>query len=169
MKSKKNRGRKGKFLIKCLENKIQNTIIQVIYRVWCSCPPKSVLNGLRSKTQFIVPDWGDKVDNGKELSYQPVRLHRLAGRYDNLYHNRHYTPVRDYYPLNLAKGHVIIYINPWIMPVFKLFYYVWRYVEESLPHRNSDQAWPQEQSPGNTQGHHWAGTSGSNIYVYFEP
>jgi hypothetical protein len=32
--------------------------------------------------QFLVPDWGDKVDYGKVL-YQLVRLHRLAGRYHN--------------------------------------------------------------------------------------
>jgi hypothetical protein len=29
-----------------------------------------------SKAQFIVPDWGDKVDNGIGLSYRPVRLHK---------------------------------------------------------------------------------------------
>jgi hypothetical protein len=33
--------------------------------------------------QFIVPDWGDKVDYGIGLLYRPVRLHRLAGRYVN--------------------------------------------------------------------------------------
>jgi hypothetical protein len=32
--------------------------------------------------KFIVPDWGDKVDSGMELSYRPARLHRLAGRYE---------------------------------------------------------------------------------------
>jgi hypothetical protein len=34
---------------------------------------------------FIVPGWGDKVDNGIKLSYRPVKLHayRLTGRYDN--------------------------------------------------------------------------------------
>jgi hypothetical protein len=31
--------------------------------------------------KFIVLDGGDKVDIG--LSYRPVRLHRLAGRYNN--------------------------------------------------------------------------------------
>jgi hypothetical protein len=30
--------------------------------------------------KFILPGWGDKVDSG--LSYQPARLHRMAGRYD---------------------------------------------------------------------------------------
>jgi hypothetical protein len=29
------------------------------------------------KAQFIVPDWGDKVDYGIGLSYQPGRLHRV--------------------------------------------------------------------------------------------
>jgi hypothetical protein len=38
---------------------------------------------LESEAQLIVPDWGDKVDYGIGLSYRPVRLHRLAGRYDN--------------------------------------------------------------------------------------
>ncbi len=42
------------------------------------CQPNSFLNGLGSEAQFIVPDWGVKVDNGIELSYQQVRLHRLA-------------------------------------------------------------------------------------------
>ncbi len=32
--------------------------------------------------EFIVPDWGDKVDPGIGLSYGPARLHSLAGRYD---------------------------------------------------------------------------------------
>jgi hypothetical protein len=32
---------------------------------------------------FIVPDWGDRVDSGVGLLYRPDRLHRLAGRYDN--------------------------------------------------------------------------------------
>jgi hypothetical protein len=37
----------------------------------------------RPETQFIVPNWRDKVDYGIGLSYRKVRLHRLAGRYDN--------------------------------------------------------------------------------------
>ncbi len=36
-----------------------------------------------AEAQFIVPDWGDKVDFVLGLSYRPVRLHRLAGRNDN--------------------------------------------------------------------------------------
>ncbi len=36
-----------------------------------------------AEAQFIVHDWGGKVDNGIWLSYRPVRLHRLAGMYDN--------------------------------------------------------------------------------------
>jgi hypothetical protein len=27
--------------------------------------------------KFTVPDWGDKVNSGVGLSYQPARLHRL--------------------------------------------------------------------------------------------
>ncbi len=36
-----------------------------------------------AEAQFIFPDWGDKVDYGIGLSYWPVRLHRLAVRYEN--------------------------------------------------------------------------------------
>jgi hypothetical protein len=36
-----------------------------------------------SVAEFIVPDWGDKVNYAIGLSYRPARLHRLAGRYDN--------------------------------------------------------------------------------------
>jgi hypothetical protein len=36
-----------------------------------------------TEAQFRVPDWGDKVDYGIGLSYRPVWLHRLAGRYDS--------------------------------------------------------------------------------------
>jgi hypothetical protein len=38
---------------------------------------------LSTEAQFIVPDWGDKVDFVTGLSYRPVRLDGLAGRYDN--------------------------------------------------------------------------------------
>jgi hypothetical protein len=38
---------------------------------------------LSSVANFLVPDWGDKVDSGIGLSYGTARLHRLAGRYDN--------------------------------------------------------------------------------------
>ncbi len=37
-----------------------------------------------SEDQFILPYWENKVDYGIVLSYRPVRLHRLAGGYDNL-------------------------------------------------------------------------------------
>jgi hypothetical protein len=33
--------------------------------------------------EFIVADWGDKVNSGTGLFYRPARLQRLAGRYDN--------------------------------------------------------------------------------------
>jgi hypothetical protein len=36
-----------------------------------------------SVAKFIVHDWGDKVYSGIGLSYWPVRLYRLAGRYEN--------------------------------------------------------------------------------------
>ncbi len=44
--------------------------------VFCLLPSFSV-------AEFIVPDWGDKVNSGIRLSYLPAMLHRLAGRYDN--------------------------------------------------------------------------------------
>jgi hypothetical protein len=31
--------------------------------------------------KFIVPEWGDKVESGIGLSYRPVSLCNLAGRY----------------------------------------------------------------------------------------
>ncbi len=37
-----------------------------------------------TEAQFIVPVWGDKMDYSIGMSYWPVRLHRLADRYDNL-------------------------------------------------------------------------------------
>jgi hypothetical protein len=54
--------------------------------------------------EFIVPEWGDKVDYGIGLSYRPARLyilHRLlAGQYDNplpeLTTSPHIPTVRDY-------------------------------------------------------------------------
>ncbi len=36
---------------------------------------------MKSVAKFIVPDRGDKINSGIELS--PGRLHRLAGRFDN--------------------------------------------------------------------------------------
>jgi hypothetical protein len=36
-----------------------------------------------TKAQFIVPDWGGKIDYCIGLSCRPVWLHRLAGQYDN--------------------------------------------------------------------------------------
>ncbi len=36
--------------------------------------------GVNSIAKFVVPDWGDKVDSGTELSYRPPGY---IGRYDN--------------------------------------------------------------------------------------
>jgi hypothetical protein len=44
--------------------------------------------------KFLVPDWGDIVDSGIELSYRPARLHRMAGRYDNPTPQSTISPVR---------------------------------------------------------------------------
>ncbi len=46
--------------------------------------------------KFIVSDWGDKVGSGIGFSYRPARLHRLAGRYDNLGRSQQYLPFRDF-------------------------------------------------------------------------
>ncbi len=49
-----------------------------------------------AEDQFIVPDWGDKVDYGIGLSTGPSGyIHRLAGRYDNPMHSGLYPPKRD--------------------------------------------------------------------------
>jgi hypothetical protein len=58
---------------------------------------KSLSAWLTSEAQFRVPDWGDKVDYGIGMSYRPVRLHWLAGWYDN---HRLLTPS----PLSAAKA-----------------------------------------------------------------
>jgi hypothetical protein len=39
-------------------------------------PPDTVV-------EFIVPEWGDKVDSGIGLTYRSASLCSLAGRYDN--------------------------------------------------------------------------------------
>jgi hypothetical protein len=44
------------------------------------------------ETKFLVPAWGDIVDSVIGLSYRPVRLHRLAGRYDKPYARVDYIP-----------------------------------------------------------------------------
>jgi hypothetical protein len=31
---------------------------------------------LRTEADFIVPDWGDKVDSGLGFSYRPISLHK---------------------------------------------------------------------------------------------
>jgi hypothetical protein len=36
-----------------------------------------------AEAKFLAPYWGDTVDSGKVLSYQPAILCSLAGRYDN--------------------------------------------------------------------------------------
>ena len=48
------------------------------------------------EAQFIVSDWGDKVDYGIVLSYRPVRLHGRRAVTTTLVHSRLYTPVRAY-------------------------------------------------------------------------
>jgi hypothetical protein len=36
-----------------------------------------------TEAKFIVPDWGMKLTVAYRVVVRPVRLHRLAGRYDN--------------------------------------------------------------------------------------
>ncbi len=51
------------------------------------------------EAQFIVPDWGDKVDHGIGLSYRHVRLQKAACQYDNPMQYVWYVdfpPIRDY-------------------------------------------------------------------------
>jgi hypothetical protein len=67
-----------------VENRIVNPF-QTINSENIVIPFKSRLNRgmdpLHVDAQFLVPDWGDKVDYGLGLSYRPASL--LAGRYDN--------------------------------------------------------------------------------------
>ncbi len=62
-----------------------------------------------SEAEFIVPDWGDKVNSGIGLPYRPFRLQRLAGWYD-LWVRQSYARV-NYIPLswtmNLAYVHCL--------------------------------------------------------------
>jgi hypothetical protein len=46
--------------------------------------------------EFIVPNWGDKVNSGIVLSYGAARLHHLAGWYTNPMPESTISPVRDY-------------------------------------------------------------------------
>ncbi len=50
------------------------------FRKGLVCAVKEVA---REGAQFIVSNWGEKVDNDIGLSYRPVRLPRLAGRFHN--------------------------------------------------------------------------------------
>ncbi len=59
---------------------------------YCFCGSIPCWTGSGSEAQFIVPDWGDKVDYVTGLLYGPDRLHRLAGRYDILRRSRLYPP-----------------------------------------------------------------------------
>jgi hypothetical protein len=56
-------------------------------------PKKKKLN---PEAESIVPDWVDKVNFGIGLSYLPVRLQRLAGRYENHLQELTISPIRDY-------------------------------------------------------------------------
>jgi len=60
----------------------------------------------RPVAKFIVPDGGDKVDSGVGLSHRPTRLHRLAGRYENLMARVNYIPQSVTENLDTAVGMV---------------------------------------------------------------
>ncbi len=51
--------------------------------------------------EFIVPDWGDKVNTGIGLSYRPTRLHRLCGPVCQPYAGVDYIPQSG--TMNLAS------------------------------------------------------------------
>ncbi len=61
----------------------------VCYRLFIGSPPHST-----PLAKFIVPDGRDNVNSGIGLSYRHARLHRLAGRYDNLCRSWLSPPVR---------------------------------------------------------------------------
>ncbi len=57
-----------------MQNKVPSKF-KIVYYIW--------LTPWTPETEFIDPDWGDKVNSGIGLSYRPARLHWLADRYDN--------------------------------------------------------------------------------------
>jgi hypothetical protein len=70
--------------VPCIELTRSGKLLTVtLGRVDLNPMPESETLDLPSVAKFIVPDWGDKVNSGKGLSYLPAKLHRLAGRYDN--------------------------------------------------------------------------------------
>ncbi len=67
----------------------------VVFASAVFCPQSTTIH--RPVAKFKVPDWGDKVDTGIGFLYRPVRLQRLAGRYDNpMPKSTIYLPFRDY-------------------------------------------------------------------------
>jgi hypothetical protein len=70
-----------------MEISTQNSLTRrsLSYSVSSSCPA----------AKFIVPDRGDIVDSGIELSYRPARLHGLAGRYENLMPESTFSPSQE--------------------------------------------------------------------------
>jgi hypothetical protein len=62
--------------------------------------------------EFIVPDWGDKVNSGIGLSYRPARLNRLMARYNNhMSELTMYPPVWNYefgLCVKISRGKIVV-------------------------------------------------------------
>ncbi len=61
----------------------QTSLVRYTFTRETACSPGASKHILCTVAKFIVPDRGDKVDSGIELSYLPGRLHRLTGRFHN--------------------------------------------------------------------------------------
>ncbi len=80
----------GLLWVKHFERQNPNYLAVAGWKNFISCrcrlavksPHDSPNTGMCSVAEFIVPDWGNKVNSGIiGLSYRTAMLHRLAGRY----------------------------------------------------------------------------------------
>jgi hypothetical protein len=65
-------------------NILKRSVHMQVHSVSCcshKCTPARLHYWFVAK--FLVPDWGYIVDSGIGLSYNPARLHRMAGLFDN--------------------------------------------------------------------------------------
>jgi hypothetical protein len=70
--------------------------------------------------KFIVPDWEDVVDSVIGLSYRPVRLYSLAGRYNNPNVAVYYIPQSG--TMNLATVNINFLDKPmqWVKALYSV-------------------------------------------------
>jgi hypothetical protein len=60
-----------------------STYLKMTSKIYLRSPNYRTFVTSTTAAEFLVPDWGDKVNSGIGFSYRPAGLHRLAGRYDN--------------------------------------------------------------------------------------